>query len=72
MSDITDRLRKDADGWGCATHTWAGPNVAALEREAANEITRLRAEVESLRLFKRSVLDPENQPSQYGTTLVPR
>lgn len=41
MSDIVERLRHDAAGWGGATHTVAGPRVAALECEAADEIERL-------------------------------
>lgn len=38
--------------------------------EAQVEIDRLRSEVESLKIFKQAVLDPENQPSQFGTVLL--
>lgn len=61
--DIVERLRFDAAR--CETQFSKG--VAGNIEEAAAEIERLR---EELRSFKQSVLDPENQPSQYGTTLV--
>lgn len=47
-----------------------GERLILDQQKVAAEIARLNAEIESLRLFKRSVLDPENQPSQYGTTLI--
>jgi hypothetical protein len=46
MTDIAERLRKDADGWEKNRQTIGGPPIDALieiEREAAAEIERLRA-----------------------------
>jgi hypothetical protein len=48
MSDIVERLRRDAEGWVGATHTVTGPSIADLEREAADEIERLRAALQRL------------------------
>lgn len=42
MTDIVERLRKDADIWSIATNTFSGPCAANLEREAADEIERLQ------------------------------
>jgi len=47
--DIVERLRRDADGWTIPTNTVAATNTVNLEREAADEIERLRAENERLR-----------------------
>jgi len=44
MSDLVERLRQDA-GWHTAQ---ARPRSAAVNREAADEIERLRAQVVSL------------------------
>ncbi len=59
--DIVERLRFDA-----------ARCEAQFSKGVATNIEDAIAEIESLRLFKRSVLDPENQPSQYGTTLLPK
>lgn len=42
MTDIVERLRKDAEGWAVARNTVTGPFIASLERDAADEIERLR------------------------------
>ena len=46
--DIVGRLRQDADGWAAAYLRWkkqltAAKHTVNLEREAADEIERLRA-----------------------------
>ena len=43
MTDIVERLRRDAEAWATtARNTVAGANTARLEREAADEIERYR------------------------------
>ena len=45
MTDIVERLRASAD-----TRDWTGSVTAALQREAADEIERLRREIEAWRV----------------------
>ena len=66
MSGLVERLRKDADSWGGAIHTVAGPNVAALEREAADAIAALVAERDALR----KALEPFAEPHAMGDNYV--
>ena len=57
MSDLVKRLRADADGWALAQNTQTGPFIAALERDAADEIELLQT---ALRRIKS--LDEKNVP----------
>jgi hypothetical protein len=58
MRDIVERLRQDAVSWAGATHTVVGPRIDALEREAADEIERLRQKFRGA-VVEQHILDGE-------------
>ena len=47
MTDLVDRLRADADAWDERHWCFGIPKTTQLEREAAAEIERLRAALET-------------------------
>jgi hypothetical protein len=73
-SEFTAIQRTDcpADGWE-AVQVWRCGNSATLghfDTEDAAEACAFAAAIFQYETMLRAILDPENQPSQFGTTLV--
>ncbi|MBR8141169.1 hypothetical protein KDW46_02190 [Burkholderia vietnamiensis] len=67
MRALAAKLRDEYDARIRITSSRYRDVISKLPLQAANAIDALLAEVEAI---EQAILDPENQPSQYGTVLL--